>query len=71
MDKYEVMLYPQAYRDIDEIYAYIALEKQSPENAQGQTDRIWDAIDSLEFFRNPIRTGLREGIPEKVINNFS
>ena len=49
MDKYEVMLYPQAYRDIDEIYAYIALEKQSPENAQGQTDRIWDAIDSLEF----------------------
>ena len=50
MDKYEVMLYPQAYRDIDEIYAYIALEKQAPENAQGQTDRIWDAIDSLEFF---------------------
>ena len=31
MDKYEVMLYPQAYRDIDEIYAYIALEKQAPE----------------------------------------
>ena len=50
MDKYEVMLYPQAYRDIDEIYAYIALEKQAPENAQGQTDRIWDVIDSLEFF---------------------
>ncbi len=50
MDKYEVMLYPRAYRDIDEIYAYIALEKLTPENAQGQTDRIWDAIESLETF---------------------
>ena len=50
MDKYEVMLYPRAYRDIDEIYAYIALEKLAPENAQGQTDRIWDAIDSLDTY---------------------
>ena len=50
MEKYEVMLYPKAYRDIDEIYAYIALEKLAPENAQGQTDRIWDAIDTLETF---------------------
>ena len=50
MDKYEVMLYPRAYRDIDEIYAYIALEKLAPENAKGQTDRIWDSIESLETF---------------------
>ena len=48
MDKYSVMLYPRAFRDIDDIYAYIALEKMSPENAKGQTDRIWDAIKSLE-----------------------
>jgi hypothetical protein len=27
------------------------LEKQAPENAQGQTDRIWDAIDSLAVFK--------------------
>ena len=47
MAKYTVMLYPSAYRDIDDIYAYIALEKQAPENARGQTDRIWDAILSL------------------------
>ena len=50
MDKYEVMLYPKAYRDIDDIYAYIAFEKLSPENAKGQTDRIWTAIKSLERF---------------------
>ena len=47
MDKYEVMLYPKAFRDIDDIYAYIAFEKLSPENAKGQTDRIWDAIRML------------------------
>lgn len=50
MDKYEVMLYPRAYRDIDDIYAYIALEKLAPENAKGQTDRIWAAIQSLDTF---------------------
>jgi len=31
MDKYEVMIYPRALQDIDDIYAYIALEKLSPE----------------------------------------
>ena len=50
MDKYEVMLYPKAYRDIDDIYAYIALEKTATENAKGQTDRIWTAIRSLDTF---------------------
>lgn len=42
------MLYPKAFRDIDDIYAYIALDKLSPENAKGQTDRIWEAIKTLE-----------------------
>lgn len=49
MDKYEVMLYPKAFRDIDDIYAYIALDKLSPENARGQTDRIWTALKKLEI----------------------
>lgn len=34
MDKYSVILYPRAFRDIDDIYAYIALEKMSSENAK-------------------------------------
>lgn len=42
------MLYPRAFRDIDGIYSYIALEKLSPEYAKGQTDRIWEAIRALE-----------------------
>lgn len=50
MKKYKVKLYPRAFRDIDEIYEYIAFEKLSPENAKGQTDRIKAAILSLDTF---------------------
>lgn len=50
MDKYKVLLYPRAYRDIEDIYSYIALEKMAPENAQGQTNRIWEALKRLELF---------------------
>ena len=50
MEKYKVMLYPRALRDIDSIYAYIAREKLAPENAKSQTDRIWAAIETLDSF---------------------
>ena len=45
-----MMLYPRAYRDIEDIYAYIAMEKLSPDNAKAQTDRIWNALRALEAF---------------------
>lgn len=75
MEKYEVMLYPQAYRDIDEIYAYIALEKLAPENAQGQTNRIWEAIDSLERFPQSHQDRLEgkyagKGYKQLLIDNY-
>ena len=47
MDKYEVMLYPRAFRDIEDIYKYIASVKVAPEYAKGQTDRIWTAVQTL------------------------
>ena len=50
MDKYKVILNPKAFRDIDDIFAYIALEKLSPEYAKGQTDRIWEALKTLDTF---------------------
>lgn len=50
MDKYKVVLLKRAYRDIEDIYAYIAHEKLAPENAREQTDRIKDAILSLDRF---------------------
>lgn len=42
-------LLPKAFRDIDEIFAYIALGKLSPENAKAQTDRIYAALASLSL----------------------
>ena len=49
MDKYKVRLNQQAFREINDIFAYIALEKLLPENAKGQTDRIWEALKKLEI----------------------
>ena len=50
MDKYKVLLYPRAYRDIEDIYSYIVLEKMAPENAQGQTNRSWEVLMKVELF---------------------
>lgn len=44
------MLYAKAYRDIEDIYEYIAITKAAPQNAKGQTDRILDAIKTLEEY---------------------
>ncbi len=49
LDKYSVQLMKRAYRDIEDIYAYIAHEKLAPENAEGQTSRIKTAILGLEY----------------------
>ncbi len=49
MDKYKVVVFPEALRDIDDIYLYIALQKLSPENAKGQTDRIWKKLKTLDL----------------------
>ncbi len=69
------MLYPKAYRDIDDIYAYIAFEKLSPENAKGQTDRIWNAIKSLERFPESHQERLNgryagNGYKQLIIDNY-
>ncbi len=75
MDKYEVMLYPRAYHDIDEIYAYIAFDKLAPENAKKQSDRIWEAIESLEHMPQSHQDRLEgkyagKGYKQFVIDNY-
>lgn len=50
LDKYRVKINPKAIRELDSIYQYIATEKQAPENAKGQVDRIKKAILSLDTF---------------------
>ena len=50
MDKYKVKINPKAIRELDDIYEYIAHDKQSPENAKTQADRIKIAILKLGTF---------------------
>jgi plasmid stabilization system protein ParE len=75
MDKYKIKLNKRAFKDIDSIFAYIAVEKLSPDNAKGQTDRIWDALKTLDTFpqshqeRNEGRyTG--KGYRQLIIDNY-
>ena len=50
MERYRVKLYPRAYRDIDEIYSYIAENLLAPAAAQDLRECLEDAILSLEIF---------------------
>ena len=48
MDKYAVKLYARAYRDLDEIYAYIAENLSSPGTAFNIVKALEEGIFSLE-----------------------
>lgn len=49
MDKYEVKLYARAYRDMEDIYAYIANNLHDPNAAQNIIDEIENAVFTLEL----------------------
>ena len=75
MAKYEVLLYPKAYRDIEEIYSYLAIEKLEPGIAKGQTDRIWDALCSLVSYPESHQDRLTgryagKGYKQLIIDNY-
>lgn len=57
MDNYAVKLSSRAYRNLDDIYAYIARSLQEPEIAEKLLDDIENAIFSLEQLPNrcPLR----------------
>ena len=46
--KFEVELTERADRDLRNIFLYIAVDLQSPENADKQVKRLWNAILSLD-----------------------
>ena len=50
MDKYDVKLYPEAYRNIDDIYAYISETLCEPGSAENVVSLIERTIWSLEVF---------------------
>ena len=57
MDKYDVKLYTRAYRDLDNIYTYIAETLLEPGTALNMIDELEEAIFSLEQF--PERGAIR------------
>ena len=76
MEKYKVEITKEALQDMEEIYDYIALELQSPENAMGQYNRIADEILKLDVF--PQRNRIMDSEPEKrmalrrmLVDNYS
>ncbi len=76
MKQYVVRITDRALADMEEIYNYIAIQLQAPENAMRQYNRIAEAIEELYVF--PERVKLMESDPERimglrqlVIDNYS
>lgn len=76
MKQYVVRIIDRALADMEEIYNYIAIQLQAPENAMGQYNRIAETIEGLNVF--PERVKLVESEPERimglrqlVIDNYS
>lgn len=75
MDKYQVVLYPQAYRDLEEIYEYISCKFQSKHTAKEQTQRIRTALKSLELFPESHQERLtgryaKKGYRQLLVDNY-
>lgn len=76
MKQYKVQITDKALADMEEIYNYIAIQLQAPENAMGQYNRIAKAIENLNVF--PERARIMESEQERtmairqlVVDNYS
>lgn len=65
MKQYVVRITDRALADMEEIYNYIAIQPEAPENAMGQYNRIAEAIEGLHVF--PERVKLMETEPERIM----
>ncbi len=75
MDEYKVLIYPRAYRDIEEIYEYIAFVKLSADSAKKQSDRIQSALKKLKTFSYSHQDRLEgvyagKGYKQLLIDNY-
>lgn len=66
MKQYTVQITDRALADMEEIYEYIALKLQAPENVMGQYNRIAEAIEDLNVF--PERVRVMESEPEHAMS---
>ena len=76
MRQYTVQIIDRALADMEEIYNYIAIQLQAPENAMRQYNRIAEAIEGLNVF--PERIKLMEsksertmGLRQLVVDHYS
>ena len=73
---YIVQITDKALADMEEIYEYIVVQLQSPENAIGQYNRIAEAIEKLDMFPERVRVMESEpectmGLRQLPIDNYS
>ena len=76
MKQYVVRITDRALADMEEIYNYIAIQLQAPENAMGQYNRIAEAIEGLNVFPERVKLVESElerimGLRQLVIDNYS
>ena len=50
LSNYNILLYATAYKNLDDIFKYIAFAITEPAAAKNQINRIWDAIFKLKVF---------------------
>ena len=65
MKQYKVRITDKALADMEEIYNYIAIQLQAPENAMAQYNWIAKAIEELNMFPEKVR--LMESEPERAM----
>ncbi len=75
MKQYKVQITDKALADMEEIYNYIAIQLQAPENAIGQYNRIAKAIEELKMFPEKVRLMESEqeramGLRQLVVDNY-
>ena len=76
MKHYKVQITDKALADMEEIYNYIAIQLQAPENAIGQYNRIAKAIEELKMFPEKVRLMESEqeramGLRQLAVENYS
>ena len=76
MDKYQVIISPRAYQNIDDIYEYIAKDLFATQTAMNLVDKLEKAILSLEtmpqrFSKRQVGAYANRGYRQLFVKNFT
>ncbi len=76
MDKYSVKLLSTAYRNLDDIYAYIATQLHTEQSAINLIDKLEEACYSLEFMpqwgaKRRVGAYANKGYHQLFVKNFT